>query len=162
MSGWAIKNQHAILRDDLDRKSVMREAASMAQIAATQGEVPVGAILYVGKKLIASSFNQTNQLKDPTAHAEILVLRAAAKKLGNYRLNDGVLFTTLEPCPMCAGAVLESRIKSLIFGAYDRKNGAAGSVYNIVAKNPNIEIVGGVEEYLCSSLLTKFFKAKRN
>ena len=161
MSGWAIKNQYAILRDDLDRKSVMREAAGMAQIAATQGEVPVGAILYVGKKLIASSFNQTNQLKDPTAHAEILVLRVAAKKLGNYRLNDGVLFTTLEPCPMCAGAIFESRIKSLIFGAYDRKNGAAGSVYNIVGKNPNIEIVGGVEEYLCSSLLTKFFKEKR-
>ena len=162
MSGWAIKNQCAILRDDLDRKSVMREAARMAEIAATQGEVPVGAILYVGKKLIASSFNQTIQRKDPTAHAEILVLRAAAKKLGNYRLNDGVLFTTLEPCPMCAGAVLESRIKSLIFGAYDRKNGAAGSAYNIVAKNPNVEIVGGVEEYLCSSLLTKFFKEKRN
>ena len=162
MSGWAIKNQCAILRDDLDRKSVMREAARMAEIAATQGEVPVGAILYVGKKLIASSFNQTIQRKDPTAHAEILVLRAAAKKLGNYRLNDGVLFTTLEPCPMCAGAVLESRIKSLIFGAYDRKNGAAGSVYNIVATNPNVEIVGGVEEYLCSSLLTKFFKEKRN
>ena len=77
------------------------------------------------EKLIASSFNQTIQRKDPTAHAEILVLRAAAKKLGNYRLNDGVLFTTLEPCPMCAGAVLESRIKSLIFGAYDRKNGGS-------------------------------------
>ena len=140
----------------------MRKAVALARIAANQGEVPVGAIFFYGTKLQVSSFNKTKQLNDPTAHAEILVIRAASKFLANHRLTDGVLFTTLEPCTMCAGAILESRISTLIFGAYDSRNGAAGSVYNIVAKNPKIEIVGGVEEKLCSSLLTDFFKARRN
>lgn len=140
----------------------MREAVALAKIAANQGEVPVAAIFFGGKKFRVSSFNKTKQLKDPTAHAEILVLRAASKSLANHRLIGGVLFTTLEPCPMCAGAILESRISTLIFGAYDSRNGAAGSAYNIVAKNPKIEVVGGVEEALCSSLLTDFFRARRN
>ena len=140
----------------------MRDALALAKKAALQGEVPVGAIVVKGTEVIASSFNKTRQLNDPTAHAEILALRSAAKILGNYRLPNSLLYTTLEPCPMCAGAILEARIKTLIFGAYDLKNGAAGSVYNLISKNTKIEIIGGVEESECSLLLKNFFGEKRN
>ena len=161
-SVWAIKRNNLDWGIKVNRKLIMQDAVALAKKAASQGEVPVGAIVLKGTQVIASSFNKTRQLNDPTAHAEILALRAAAKILGNYRLPDGLLYTTLEPCPMCAGAILEARINTLIFGAYDIKNGAAGSVYNLVSKNTRIEIIGGVEEAECSLLLKNFFNQKRN
>ena len=143
----------------------MREALREAEAAARKGEVPVGAILVSEEgDLLARAHNQPISLCDPTAHAEILALREGAKRLGNYRLLGTTLYVTLEPCPMCAGALVYARVKRLVFGARDAKSGACGSIYNIVNDerlNHRLEVVSGLLEEEAAKLLRDFFKIRR-
>ncbi|OGS92715.1 MAG: tRNA-specific adenosine deaminase, partial [Gallionellales bacterium RBG_16_56_9] len=141
----------------------MRQALSQAQNAWTLGEVPVGALVVKGDQVIATGFNQPIGTHDPTAHAEIMALRAAAELLGNYRLPGCELFVTLEPCAMCAGAMLHARLARVVFGAADPKTGAGGSVVNLFAQSLNhqTELVGGVLADQCGALLKEFFAERR-
>jgi tRNA(adenine34) deaminase len=142
----------------------MQLALTLAGDAAQAGEVPVGAVVLKNGVLIASGRNAPIEGHDPTAHAEIVALRAAAVALGNYRLDDCELFVTLEPCAMCAGAMLHSRLKRVIFGATDPKTGAAGSVINLFANpqlNHHTQVQGGVLADACAHVLQDFFKKKR-
>ena len=143
----------------------MREALREAEAAARKGEVPVGAILVSEEgDLLARAHNQPISLCDPTAHAEILALREGAKRLGNYRLLGTTLYVTLEPCPMCAGALVYARVKRLVFGARDAKSGACGSIYNIVNDerlNHRLEVISGLLEEEAAKLLRDFFKIRR-
>jgi len=143
----------------------MRFALEEAVRAAERLEVPVGAVL-VGSDgdLIARAHNAPISQCDPTAHAEILVLRKGALRLGNYRLPGTILYATLEPCAMCVGAMLHARVQLLVFGAYDPKSGAAGSVVDLTkvpSFNHYIQVVGGVEEQACARLLEDFFRSRR-
>ncbi len=153
----------------LDQEAIdevrMRVALQQAQLAAGQGEVPVGAALYKGGALIAQAHNAPISLCDPSAHAEVLVLKAAAQVLGNYRLEDCTLYVTLEPCAMCAGAIFNARVREVIYAASDAKSGVAGSVTNLFANpqlNPHAQIRGGVLKAQSVSLLQDFFKAQRH
>jgi tRNA(adenine34) deaminase len=142
----------------------MREALREAEIAYSHQEVPVGAVIVYQNKIIARAYNQKEGLQDPTAHAEILALQQAARYLRTWHLEDSILYVTLEPCPMCAYAMLQARIKRLIFGASDPKAGAAGSVINILQDkrfNHQMEIVSGVLKKECSLILQKFFQERR-
>lgn len=142
----------------------MRHVQKLALKAQTQGEVPVGAALVVEDKLIAQAWNQSIGNHDPSAHAEILVLRKAGKKLANYRLIESTLYVSLEPCPMCAGAMVHARVKRLVFGAFDPKTGAAGSAFNMVQNaqlNHQLAVTAGVCETECSHQLSQFFKMRR-
>jgi len=143
----------------------MRQAMSLALRAAREDEVPVGAVLVKDGQLVAEGWNRPIGSCDPTAHAEIQALRAGAKKLGNYRLLDTTLYVTLEPCAMCAGAIIHSRVQRVVFGAYDSKGGAAGSVFEILGTdklNHKVAFSGGVLEQECGNLLSEFFRIKRN
>lgn len=144
-------------------KKFMAEAINEAKFAAAKGEVPIGAVVVKNGEIIARAHNLCEELKDPTAHAEILAIRAASEKLGNFRLTDTELYVTLEPCLMCAGAAINARMKEIIFGAYDPVKGALGSVTNIYSFDfPNKpEIYGGINEKECVALLQNFFKTKR-
>ena len=147
--------------DDAD---FMALALEQAQLASAQSEVPVGAVLVKDGIVIATGHNRPIALHDPTAHAEIEVIRAAAKRLGNYRLEGCQLFVTLEPCPMCAGAILQSRISRVVFGAFDPKAGAAGSVINLFKSsqlNHQTQFSGGLLADSCGQLLKDFFHDKR-
>lgn len=138
---------------------------SLALRAAREGEVPVGAVLVRDGQLIGEGWNRPIGSCDPTAHAEIQALRAGAKNINNYRLLDTTLYVTLEPCAMCAGAIIHSRVKRVVFGAYDVKGGAAGSVFDILGTdklNHKLEYTGGVLQHECGNLLTEFFRIKRN
>ena len=143
----------------------MQEAYNMALMARFQGEVPVGAILVDDMgQVIGRGWNQVLQTKDPTAHAEIQALRDAATHLQNYRLINTTLYSTLEPCCMCAGALVHARIKRLVYATRDPKAGAAGSVFNMVQNpslNHQIQIDEGILQHECSNLLSDFFKARR-
>ena len=142
----------------------MREAISLARKAGEIGEVPVGAILVVGEKVISRAHNCTITHTDPTAHAEMLVLRDAAKLLGNYRIVDATLYVTLEPCAMCAGAIVQARLKRVVFGAKDSRGGAVVSGVDVLQNpllNHRAEFLGGVEEGQCSQLLKDFFQSRR-
>lgn len=142
----------------------MRQALAQAQLAAAAGEVPVGAVLVHQGQVIACGHNAPIGTHDPTAHAEIRVLRDAASRLGNYRLEDCELYVTLEPCPMCAGAMLHARLKKVVYGAPDPKTGAAGSVLNLFAQtrlNHQTEVHGGVMSEPCAALLQDFFQDRR-
>jgi len=143
---------------------LMREALKEAEVAYLQKEIPVGAVIVYQNKIIARAYNQKEKLPDPTAHAEMLALQKAAQYLGSWHLEDTELFVTLEPCPMCAYAMLQARIKRLVFGAYDLKAGAAGSIVNLVQDkrfNHQIEVVGGILKEECGLLLQKFFQERR-
>ena len=143
----------------------MRAALEEAKVAARVNEVPVGAVVVRNGDIIGRGLNRPIQDSDPTAHAEIMALRAAAASAENYRLNDATLYVTLEPCPMCVGAMLNARIARLVFGAYDPKAGAAGSVVDLCdvrQLNHQIEVNGGLLEEKCGSLLRKFFASRRN
>jgi tRNA(adenine34) deaminase len=143
---------------------LMAFAVEEARTAAAQGEVPVGAILVVGGEVIASRGNERERRHDPTAHAEMLVLRDAAGILGGWRLKEATLYVTLEPCAMCAGAIVLARIKRLVYGADDPKAGAAGTIFNIVdhpAMNHNPEVRAGVMAIESARLLREFFAEKR-
>ncbi|MDD5480552.1 tRNA adenosine(34) deaminase TadA [Rhodoferax sp.] len=142
----------------------MRAALAQAQLAQSLGEVPVGAVLVCGEQIIATGHNASICHHDPTAHAEMLALRMAAAHLQNYRLEDCEMFVTLEPCAMCAGAMLHARLKRVVFGAVDPKTGAAGSVLNVFAHpqlNHQTQVQGGLLANECGAMLQAFFKSKR-
>lgn len=142
----------------------MRVALIQAQMAFEQGEVPIGAVIVLNGQVIALAHNEREQKNDPTAHAEILVIQRAAKVLESWRLTDATLYVTLEPCPMCAGAIMQSRIKQLVYGAMDLKGGATGSVMNVLDYtlwNHRVDVVAGVLEEECSDILKSFFKRLR-
>lgn len=142
----------------------MRRALSRAREAADADEVPVGAVLVAPDGTAFENYNRTREESDPTAHAEMLVLRAAARHQGDWRLEDHTLYVTLEPCAMCAGAIVISRIPRLVFGAPDPKAGMCGSLENLVQDprlNHRVELVGGVLAEECGELLRDFFRARR-
>ena len=142
----------------------MRAALAEAKVAAEEGEVPVGAVVVAGGEIIARGHNRSETDNDPSAHAEIVALREAAQKAGNYRLTDGPLYVTLEPCAMCMGALVQARIERLVFGAYDPKAGAAGSAIDLSDSrsfNHRFEINGGVLAEECGAVLKSFFESKR-
>ena len=142
----------------------MRQALALAGRAAAEGEVPVGAVLVKDGAILAEGWNRPITLHDPSAHAEMLALRAAAAKLGNYRVPDTTLYVTLEPCVMCAGAIVHARVGRLVFGARDPKAGAVDSVYDVIARprlNHVVAWQGGVLEEECGSVLREFFRARR-
>jgi tRNA(adenine34) deaminase len=148
------------MRDSL----YMQQAILQAHKAAALGEVPVGAIVVKDGQVIATGFNQPIGTHDPTAHAEIMALRAASAILGNYRLPGCELYVTLEPCAMCSGAMMHARLARVVFGATDPKTGACGSIVNLFEQeklNHHTEVVGGVLAEECGTLLKTFFAARR-
>ena len=159
-------NDNGCLMDHSDYKLLMEQALIEARKGFDEGEVPVGAVIAgPDGDIIASAHNQPIGLNDPTAHAEILVLRRAGEVVKNYRLNDVTLIVTVEPCLMCIGAAIHSRISTLVFGAFDPKGGAAGSLYNPANDtrlNHSIEIITGIREKECGDLLKDFFRLRRN
>ncbi|QWE05967.1 tRNA adenosine(34) deaminase TadA [Polynucleobacter sp. JS-JIR-5-A7] len=142
----------------------MEQAIEQAQLAATANEVPVGAVLVRDGKVISRGFNQPISHHDPSAHAEMLALREAARVEANYRLPGTTLYVTLEPCAMCSGAILHARVERLVFGALDPKTGAAGSVLDVFSSkeiNHQTSVEGGVMSEECGQLLRSFFKERR-
>ncbi|MGA2914726.1 MAG: tRNA adenosine(34) deaminase TadA [Sedimentisphaerales bacterium] len=143
----------------------MKAALTQADIALEGGDVPIGAVIVYQNKIIAKGANQRHQLNDPTAHAEIIAITAAAESIGNWRLHGCTIYVTLEPCCMCAGALVLARIDRLVYGCDDPKAGAVKSLYNIVQDsrlNHRLEVTSGVLADECSAMLTDFFKKKRN
>jgi tRNA(adenine34) deaminase len=142
----------------------MREALSLARLAAASGEVPVGAVVVRDEAVVGRGYNRPISGRDPTAHAEVIALREAAERLDNYRLTDCSLYVTLEPCPMCAGAIMHARIGRLVYGTADPKSGACGSVVNLFAEkrlNHHATVTGGVLAEEAARLLQEFFAARR-
>ncbi|HLB15381.1 MAG TPA: tRNA adenosine(34) deaminase TadA [Burkholderiales bacterium] len=143
----------------------MRAALALAEEAQRQGEVPVGAVVVADGKIVGRGCNAPIEGHDPTAHAEIAALRDAAHALGNYRLPDCDLYVTLEPCPMCAGAIMQARLRRLVFGATDPKTGACGSVVDLFAEprlNHHTAVTGGVLADECGAVLRRFFAERRD
>lgn len=142
----------------------MEEALKEAKKALLKEEVPIGAIVVKDDKIIARAHNLKEELQDPTAHAEVLVIRKATEKLGGWRLNGCQLYVSIEPCPMCAGALVQSRVDRLIYGAADPKGGGAGTLFNIVDDhrlNHRIEVKSGILELECKHMMKEFFKSLR-
>ena len=143
----------------------MRKALHLAEVALSKNEVPVGAIIVKDEKIIGRGYNQKEQLNDPTAHAEIIAITSAASTINDWRLDGCTLYVTKEPCAMCSGAIINSRVSKLIFGAYDEKKGCCGSLYQLCG-DKRLEslttVRGGIEEEQCSMLLKEFFKKKRS
>ncbi len=142
----------------------MKQALMMAEKARDESEVPVGAVVVLEDEMIASAYNRSISLSDPTAHAEILALRAAARKIDNYRLLGVTLYSTLEPCVMCAGALVHARVHRLVYGAHDPRTGACGSVFNVVDNdklNHRVEVMPGVLGEMSANYLVDFFKNRR-
>jgi tRNA(adenine34) deaminase len=142
----------------------MEIAIMEARKAETHGDVPIGAALFRGEELLARAGNERELRRDPTAHAELLAIRAAAEELGGWRLPETTLFVTLEPCAMCAGAIVLARVPLVVYGAPDPKAGAAGSVLDVLSEsalNHRPQVVGGVREPECAALLREFFAARR-
>jgi len=158
-------NSDTIITTTMIDEYWMHQALLCAEDAAGHGEIPVGAVLINNDGLLAAAGNSPILRQDPTAHAEIIVMRRAAQKLRNYRLPGTTLYVTLEPCVMCMGALIHARVERLVYGATDPKTGAATSVYSIGSDgclNHKIEIMSGVLKEQCSSLLKTFFKSRRN
>ena len=142
----------------------MRRALNLAERAQADGEVPVGAVMVMGDDCIGEGWNRSIDAHDPTAHAEITALRAGAAQLQNYRLPGATLYVTLEPCAMCAGAIILARIERLVYAAADPRTGAAGSVFNILQSeqlNHRVELTGGILEQEAATLLQTFFRNRR-
>ena len=153
LDGWSEHDQ-----------SMMRAALAQAERAATEDEVPVGAVVVSSGAIVGSGYNRTVKDHDPSAHAEIIAMRAAALALGNHRLPDAALFVTLEPCSMCVGAMLQARISRVVFAAYDPVAGSVGSVVDLSAIpefNHRIEVNGGLFADQAGELLKRFFDARR-
>lgn len=151
------------MQAELDRQ-FMQQALEQAQLAAMAGEVPVGAVLVRDGQVISKGFNQPISNSDPSAHAEMMAMRAAAQDEANYRLPGTTLYVTLEPCTMCAGAMLHARVGRVVFGAADPKTGAAGSVLNIFSEkqiNHQTQVEGGIMSAECGQVLRDFFKERR-
>lgn len=152
------------ITNTMDDSDYMGLALDLAREAGAAGEVPVGALIVWGGEVVGRGFNQPIGRHDPTAHAEVMALRDAAVRLGNYRLPGCTLYVTLEPCAMCAGAIMHARIDRVVFGGRDPKTGAAGSVIDLFAEarlNHHTAVVGGVLAEQCGSLLSSFFAARR-
>ncbi|MBE2895821.1 tRNA adenosine(34) deaminase TadA [Pasteurellaceae bacterium HPA106] len=149
----------------LDDNAWMTHALRLADVAEQHGEVPVGAVLVSREgDVLGEGFNSVIRLNDPSAHAEIQAIRQAAERVGNYRLLGSTLYVTLEPCTMCAGAIVHSRIKRLVFGAYDPKTGAVGSrfhYFNDFVMNHTVEVSAGVQAEKCGAKLSAFFQRRR-
>lgn len=151
------------MQAELDRQ-FMQQALDQARLASIAGEVPVGAVLVRDGKIISTGFNQPIGKSDPSAHAEMMALRAAAQVELNYRLPGTTLYVTLEPCIMCAGAMLHARVERVVFGAADPKTGAAGSVLNVFSEkqvNHQTQVEGGIMSDECGQVLRDFFKGRR-
>ena len=147
-----------------DHEHYMRIALNEARMAAESGEVPVGAVIVYGGEIIAVAGNEREEKKDPTAHAEIIAIRKAAGKLGIWRLSGCTIYVTIEPCPMCAGAIYQSRIDRLVYGAPDEKAGAAGTLMDIVRDgrlNHQVAVDAGVLADASASILKEFFSLRR-
>ena len=145
-------------------ESAIELALEQARRAAAAGEVPVGAVVIVGDTVIAARHNERETTSDPTAHAEVLALRDAAAGRNDWRLEDVTLVSTLEPCPMCAGAALAARVERVVFGAYDPRAGAAATLYNLLVDprlSHNAEVTGGIRAAQCGELLSNFFADRR-
>jgi tRNA(adenine34) deaminase len=145
-------------------EAFMLRALAEARQAGEEEEIPIGAVIVRGEQIIAAAHNQREALRDPTAHAEMLAITQAAESINNWRLNECTLYVTLEPCPMCAGAILNSRIPRVVYGAADAKAGAVDSVFQLLADarlNHRSEIVRGVLADECGGLLTSFFAERR-
>lgn len=142
----------------------MTRALKQAEVAYKKGEVPVGAIVVKDGKVISRGYNLRETTNDPTAHAELLAMKKASKKLNSWRLSGCTLYVTLEPCPMCSGVIVNSRIDRVVFGAYDQKAGCCTTLYHLCNDerfNHRAEILGGVMEEECAKILSDFFKEKR-
>jgi tRNA(adenine34) deaminase len=152
------------MADIFIHEAFMREALAMAREAETAGEVPVGAVVAIGSEILGRGRNSAVGLHDPTAHAEILALRAAAAAIGNYRLENATVYATLEPCAMCAGALVAARVERLVFGARDLRFGGVRSKFRIADSavlNHRVEVVEGVLAVECVELLQRFFERRR-
>jgi tRNA(adenine34) deaminase len=149
----------------IDQAEWMRRAVADARLALQTGDVPVAALVLASDgRVLGTGRNEREARQDPTAHAEILALRAAAATIGDWHLTDATLMVTLEPCVMCAGAILSARVPTVVFGAWDDKAGAAGSVYDVLRDrrlNHRVEVYGGVEADVCAALLEEFFAERR-
>jgi tRNA(adenine34) deaminase len=151
------------MQAELDRQ-FMQQALDQAMLAGAAGEVPVGAVLVRDGQIISTGFNQPIGNSDPSAHAEMMALRTAAQDESNYRLPGTTLYVTLEPCTMCAGAMLHARVERVVFGAADPKTGAAGSVLNVFSEkqiNHQTQVEGGIMSEECGQILRNFFKERR-
>jgi tRNA(adenine34) deaminase len=147
-----------------DDEYYMGIALELAEEACRRGEVPVGALLLREGEILSRNYNRREELHDATAHAEILVLREAGQRLGSWRLTGATLYVTLEPCPMCAGALVQARVSRLVYGAMDPKGGAVTTLYNIPSDprlNHRVEVTEGILAERCASLLQDFFKKRR-
>ena len=156
--------RHFLSSDVMDDVYFMREAIAEAKKALENDEPPVGAVIVREGEIIARGYNMREALQDPTAHAEIVAIRAAAAKLQRWRLGDCVLYVTLEPCVMCAGAMVLARMKRLVYGADDPKAGAVSSLMNVVSDkrlNHQVELLGGILAEECGALLREFFSSRR-
>jgi tRNA(adenine34) deaminase len=145
-------------------ESWMREAIRAAREAEARQEVPIGACIVIANRIVAVTGNRTRTDCDPTAHAEIIALREAAQRVGNYRLGDATVYSTIEPCPMCAGALIQARVPLLVYGARDEKAGAVDTHFQICSSNKlnhRIEVISGVLETECRELMQGFFRARR-
>ncbi len=144
----------------------MQHALALAKKAEAEGEVPVGAVIVMDDEIIGEGWNRPIRTNDPTAHAEIVALRDAGLRQSNYRLPGSTLYVTLEPCPMCASAIIHARIMRVVFGAYDPKGGAAGSVFHLLPPderfNHSLECTSGVLEQECGDILRGFFQRRRD
>lgn len=150
-----------MLKDDY---YFMERALNQAKVAYKRGEVPVGAVVVKDGKVISRGYNLRETTNDPTAHAELLAMKKASKKLNSWRLSGCTLYVTLEPCPMCSGVIVNSRIDRVVFGAYDQKAGCCTTLYHLCNDerfNHRAEILGGVMEDACAKILSDFFKEKR-
>ncbi|MGI6711240.1 MAG: tRNA adenosine(34) deaminase TadA [Bacillota bacterium] len=148
----------------MNHRDYIKEALVEAEKAFKKNEVPIGAIVVYRGKIIARAHNRKEERQDPTAHAEILAIQEAASQLNSWRLRDCTVYTTLEPCTMCSGALVQARVSSLVFGAWDIKAGAAGSLLNLVQFprfNHRIETIGGIMEEECQEIMRRFFSKLR-
>lgn len=148
----------------MNHQDYMRLALEEAEIAFAQGEVPIGAVVVHKEEVIAKAHNEKELRQDPTAHAEVLAVQRATQALGVWRLSEATLYVTLEPCPMCAGSLVQARLKTLVFGAADLKGGAVGSVTNVLDVNRwnhRVEVVAGILEEECAQILKDFFRKLR-
>ena len=169
MSSATIRNilfafyQNNYILIEMDDIEWMQRALKEAEKAYKENEVPVGAVIVLNNEIIGKGYNRVEALQDPTAHAEIIAISSAVNKVGNWRLNGAVLYSTIEPCLMCAGAIILSRIEKVVFGAMDKKFGAFGSVLDITRYkwNHKIKVVSGILKDESSALMERFFKEKR-
>lgn len=159
-----IDDAHPELLSDTDHQSFMQRALQLAQTAAEQGEVPIGAVVVYRNRVVGEGYNQTITTLDPSAHAEMVAIRQAAQELGNYRLVDCTVYVTIEPCSMCAGLLVHSRIDRLVFGATEPKAGAICSASQVSEQahfNHQFEVISGVLADECSAIMSRFFRERR-